>query len=193
MALLIFYTHSEGQGKRSGPSSTPPFAVSKLPRCLILRDLALICALSRLCELWVSLTVETDMDPVPGFPPHASPPSRRIETLKAFRDAGVKTQAAISPFLPIADVEGFARRLDVACDRVIVDHYLIGDGSKGGLRTKRTDFPKRLEEAGFREWTKLEKMREVQAILRGILGPSGVLESRDGFNAVGGLTGTQTD
>jgi hypothetical protein len=42
------------------------------------------------------------------------------------------------------------RRLDAACDRVIVDHYLIGDGSKNGLRTKRTNFPQLLGGLGFR-------------------------------------------
>jgi DNA repair photolyase len=170
---------------------TPDVLVIQTHSPLVLRDLDLIRALSPRCELWVSLTVETDMDPMPGLPPHAPPPARRIEVLKAFRDAGVRTQATISPILPIAGVEAFARRLDAACDRVIVDHYLIGDGSKRGWRTKRTNFPKLLEEAGFGEWTKLEKMKEVQAVLAGILGPSRVLESREGFNAVGSRVSPQ--
>ena len=57
-------------------------------------------------RLWLSLTVETDMDPVPGFPPHASPPARRLATLAAFRARGIPTQATISPLLPLADPRG---------------------------------------------------------------------------------------
>ena len=58
------------------------------------------------------------MDPVPGFPPHASPPARRLATLATFRARGIPTQATISPLLPLADPQAFARRLDAACDRV---------------------------------------------------------------------------
>jgi DNA repair photolyase len=149
------------------------------------RDLDLIHELSRRCELWLSLTVETDQERLPGLPPHACPPDKRIATLRRFRLRGVLTQAAVSPLLPLADPEAFARRLDEACDRVILDHYLIGDGSNG-LRTRRTDFPRLLEMAGFGEWNRLEKLWEVKAVLDGVLGPSRVLVSRDGFNAVGG-------
>ena len=56
-------------------------------------------------------------------------------------------------------------RLDVACDRVILDHYLIGDGSKNGLRTKRTGFGELLVAAGFGEWTRLEKLWEVREVM----------------------------
>jgi hypothetical protein len=86
--------------------------------------------------------------------------------------------------MPLADPEAFARQLDVACVRVIVDHYLLGDGSKG-LRTKRTNFEQLLIEAGFGEWTKLEKMYEIRDLLACVLGPERVLVSAEGFNAVG--------
>jgi hypothetical protein len=129
--------------------------------------------------------VETDMDPVPGFPPHASPPARRLATLATFRSRGIPTQAAISPLLPLADPEDFARRLDAACDRVVVDHYLIGDGSPNGWRTRRTNFAERLEQAGFGEWNALAKLWEVRDILADVMGPSRVLVGCEGFNAVG--------
>jgi DNA repair photolyase len=158
---------------------------------LVERDLELILHLSSLCELWLSVTVETDMDPVPGFPPHASRPAKRIEILRKFREAGVKTQAAISPLLPLADPLQFAQRLDEACDRVIVDHFLIGDGSPGGLRTKRTDFLSRLERAGFSEWAKMEKLWEIRDLLAQVLGEKRVLVSKKGFNAVGSGTGPE--
>jgi len=107
-----------------------------------------------------------------------------LETLKLFRGRGVSTQATVSPLLPLSDVPGFARRLDAACERVILDHYLIGDGSRNGLRTKRTNFVALLEAAGHAEWTRIEKLWEVRDVMAEILGPDRVLTSRDGFNAV---------
>jgi DNA repair photolyase len=162
----------------------PDVLVLQTHNTLIQRDLQLIHTIAAQCELWVSVTVETDMDPVPGFPPHASRPAARLDVLNAFRQAGIQTQATVSPLLPLADPEIFARQLDVACARVIVDHYLIGDGSKG-LRTQRTDFVQRLVQAGFAEWTRLDKLWEVQGLLARVLGAERILVSCEGFNAVG--------
>jgi hypothetical protein len=124
------------------------------------------------------------MERVPGFSPHASSPRERLDVLKAFREAGVQTQATLSPLMPLAQPEAFARQLEAACVRVIVDHYLLGDGAKG-LRTKRTNFEQLLIEAGFGEWTKLEKMYEIRDLLSRVLGAERVLVSAEGFNAVG--------
>jgi DNA repair photolyase len=118
------------------------------------------------------------------LPPHASRPAARLDVLKAFRQAGIQTQATLSPLLPLAAPETFARQLDDACVRVIVDHYLIGDGSKG-LRTQRTDFVQRLVQAGFAAWTHLDKLWEVRDLLARVLGAERVLVSCEGFNAVG--------
>jgi DNA repair photolyase len=162
----------------------PDVLVIQSHNTLIERDLPLIRAIAERSVLWVSLTVETDMDPVPGLPRHASAPARRLATLGLFRQHGIKTQATLSPLLPLADPEGFARQLDRACDRVIVDHYLIGDGSPGGLRTRRTRFPALLEEAGFGDWNRLDKLWEIRDLLARVLGPERVLVSAAGFNAV---------
>lgn len=162
----------------------PDVLVIQTHTTLINRDFDLIQSLSKRCELWVSVTCETDRDPVPGFPPHASRPAKRLETLKRFRDAGVRTQATISPLMPLADPQTFARALDAACDRVVIDHYLLGDGSYGA-RTRRTNFLALLEQAGFGEWSRIEKMWEVRDILAGVLGAERVLVSAEGFNAVG--------
>jgi DNA repair photolyase len=150
---------------------------------LVARDLDLLVALSARCAVWLSMTVETDQDPVPGLPRHATPIARRLEALEAFRAAGVPTQAAVSPVLPIGDLPGFAARLDAACDRVIVDHYLLGDGSHG-LRTRRTPFVDLLVAGGHERWTRLEVLEEVRAGLAARLGEARVLVSCDGFNAV---------
>lgn len=150
---------------------------------LVARDLDLLRALSERCSLWLSMTVETDLDPVPGLPPHATPPARRLETLRAFRDAGVRTQAAVSPLLPVADLDAFAAKLDAACERVVVDHYLVGDGSHG-LRTKRTPFVDLLVQHGHERWTRLEALDDVRAALAARLGAERVLVSQEGFNEV---------
>jgi DNA repair photolyase len=165
----------------------PDVLVVQTHHTLVARDLEVISELAGKCELWISITVETDMERVPGFPPHASPPSRRIETLNKFRARGVLTQATISPLLPLADPESFARELDAACDRVIVDHYLIGDGSPNGWRTRKTSFCERLEHAGFGAWNGLTKLWEVRDLLAGLMGASRVLVGCEGFNRVGRL------
>jgi DNA repair photolyase len=163
----------------------PDVLVLQTRNPLIARDLDLIAQLSRSCELWVSVTVETDYERLPGFPNHASLPRKRIAALNTFRQRAVLTQAAVSPLLPLADVECFARDLGSACDRVILDHYLLGDGSPGGWRTKRTGFPQLLEAAGFGIWNSLDKFWEVKGIFDGVLGPSRVSVSSGGFTAVG--------
>lgn len=163
----------------------PDLVVIQSHNTLVARDLDLIQELSQRCELWVSLTVETDRERIPGFPSHASSPHKRIAALRAFRERGVLTQAAVSPLLPLDDPEQFARDLNEACNRVIIDHYLVGDGSPRGLRTKRTKFPQLLEDAGFGEWNRLGKLWEVKNVFDRVLGLGRVLVSREGFNAVG--------
>jgi DNA repair photolyase len=163
----------------------PDVLVVQSHHTLVERDIDLIALLAAGCELWVSLTVETDRDSLPGFPPHASPPGRRLATLERFRARGIRTQATVSPLLPLADPRAFARRLDAACDRVIVDHYLIGDGSPNGWRTRRTNFAELLDQAGFGEWNALAKLWEIRDVIAGVMGASRVLVGCDGFNAVG--------
>jgi DNA repair photolyase len=164
----------------------PDVLVIQTHHTLIERDIDVITHLSTLCELWVSITIETDRESIPGFPPHASSPARRLETLARFRARGIPTQATISPLLPIENPREFAHHLSAACDRVILDHYLIGDGSPGGWRTRRTGFAQRLDQAGFAAWNSLDKLHEVRQLMAQTLGPNRVLLGRDGFNAVGG-------
>jgi DNA repair photolyase len=170
----------------------PDVLVVQSHHTLVERDIDLIADLASRFELWISLTVETDMDRLPGFPPQVSSPAHRLETLKRFRACGILTQATVSPLLPLAEPEAFAHRLDTACDRVIIDHYLIGDGSPNGWRTKRTTFAERLEEAGFGAWNSLTKLWEIRDLLAGVLGEERVLVGCDGFNSVGLKRGTAT-
>jgi hypothetical protein len=89
----------------------------------------------------------------------------------------------VSPLLPLADPSGFARALEAACDAVILDHYLIGDGSENGLRTQRTGFRAALDAGGFAERTRREKLDEIEGIFRHVFEDEArVLISRMGFN-----------
>lgn len=151
---------------------------------LVLRDSDLICQLSERTKVWVSVTVETDMDSIPGLPPHATPIRERVAALSQFRHRGVRTRATISPLLPFRDIPQFAETLGRAADSVTLDHYLLGDGSPGGLRTRRTRFPQMLCDAGFAESNTPEKFWAVVKDFRGVLGPERVLTSRDGFNTL---------
>jgi len=130
----------------------------------------------------VHISVETDRDSIPGLPPHAYSPARRLDALRRIKAAGLRAVGVVAPLLPLRDTEAFARALDQSCTSVIVDHYLVGDGSRDGARTKRRGLPARLVEAGFEAWTRLESLHETVAVFRRVLGDERVGVSKDGFN-----------
>ncbi len=163
----------------------PDVLVIQTRNPLVGRDLEIIAQLAERCELWLSMTVETDWERIPGLSNHATPIRKRLATLKAFQARCVATQATVSPMLPMLDPVEFAHALERVCTRVILDHYLLGDGSPGGLRTKRTLFPSQLEAVGLGAWNRLEKFWEIKTIFDAVLGPERVLVSAAGFNAVG--------
>ena len=152
---------------------------------LVVEDLSLLRELQQQCDVRVHITVETDKPNLPApFPKQAYSPHARIQALYALRDAGLDAVATVSPLLPLDDPRRFANELEQACTRVILDHYLLGDGSKEGQRTKQTAFPRLLREAGYEEWTTLEKFHEIVDVFRLVFGsPERVGVSREGFNA----------
>lgn len=127
----------------------------------------------------VQISVETDRDAIPGLPRHAFSPAERLAALRALKEAGLDAVGVVAPLLPLDDVEAFARALDESCSRVIVDHYLVGDGSKDGARTKRRGLPDRLEPY----WTTIDSLHDTASVFRRVLGDERVGVSRDGFNA----------
>jgi DNA repair photolyase len=155
----------------------------------VLWDEDLIVDLSRRFPLSVQISVETDRESLGDpFPPHAYAVAARIDALLRLRRRGVESVAVVSPLWPIADVEGFARRLDEAATFVVLDHYLLGDGSKGGSRTRRrlalagVAFPDLLIGAGYAEWTRLEALERVRDVFLRVLGSDRVGISREGFH-----------
>jgi DNA repair photolyase len=93
------------------------------------------------CDLRLQLSIETDRDALPGLPRSASPVARRLEAAAALHAAGLRVIIAVAPLLPMDDPEAFFARLATVADEVIVDHYIDGDGSPNGCRTRRTALP----------------------------------------------------
>jgi len=144
-----------------------------------LRDLDLL----RRIPCVVQITVETDQGALPGFPPHAFSPKVRLDALREIKDAGLEAVGVVAPLMPLDDPVAFAHALDRSCSRVIVDHYLVGDGSREGARTKRRGAPKLLVAAGYERWTRIEVLEEIADVFRRVLGPERVGVSKEGFNA----------
>jgi len=154
----------------------------------VLWDEDLLVDLSRRFALSVQISVETDRESmgVP-FPPHAYPVADRIAALRKLKERGVESVAVVSPLWPIDDVEAFARRLEEAAAFVILDHFLIGDGSRDGSRTRKrlamasASFPDLLIRAGFEEWTRIEALDRVRETFVRVLGAGRVGVSKEGF------------
>ena len=89
---------------------------------LILRDLDLLRAISRRTALRVSFSLTTNREEVRRlYEPHCAPLEERLHVIRALREAGIPTFAALAPLLP-CDPEKLAR---LAMDATGKD--LIGD------------------------------------------------------------------
>lgn len=91
------------------------------------------------------LSIESDRDRLPGLPPPASSVARRLAAAAALRAAGLRVVITVSPLLPIADPEAFFARIAGVSDAVVIDHFVGGDGTPDGSRTRRTKLPAAME------------------------------------------------
>jgi DNA repair photolyase len=98
-------------------------------------------ALTACCSLRVHISIESDRDRLPGLPPPASSVERRFRTAADLRAAGIHVVITVAPLLPIADPDAFFARIGACADGVVVDHFIGGDGSPDGSRTRRTALP----------------------------------------------------
>lgn len=99
------------------------------------------------CELRVHVSIETDRERLPGLPPPASPVARRFAAARELKAAGIFTVITVAPLLPIADPERFFAAVADAADAVVIDHFIKGDGTPDGRRTRLTPLPRAMEEA----------------------------------------------
>jgi DNA repair photolyase len=161
----------------------PPAALIVQTRSpLVVRDAAL---LARIPRLAVSFTVTTSDERVRRLLEPDSPKfARRIATLRALREAGVRVQAAIAPLLP-GDVRALARALSPWVERVVLDDFFRGDGA-GGRRSRAALAS--LAGAGYGAWTRPGYAREAAEVLHRELGAERVVESQAGFADLAWLT-----
>jgi len=150
---------------------------------LVLRDADL---LARIPRLGVSFTVTSCDERVRRLLEPDSPKfGRRIATLRALAQAGVRVQAALSPLLP-GDVGELARALAPLVERVVVDDFFRGDGARGARSRSALRL---LDTAGYGAWTRPGYEQEAVASLRRELGAERVVESRAGFADLAWLGG----
>ena len=148
---------------------------------MIERDIDLLKELG--ASVIASITLETDDEAVRrALTPTSASVERRLATCARLRAAGIFVQIAIAPMLP-NDPERFARMVDTAADRVIVDTYFDGDGS-GGRRSRALGMGEIYARLGYEKWFHPGAERELVAQMTARMGESRVLFSRDGFSAV---------
>ena len=92
----------------------------------VLDDLDLI---ARIPYAWLGMTIETDRCDLP-YGPSRPEVERRLAAVQQAVERGVQTQIAVSPCLPYSP--DFATRLlDTGAQRIVIDTFAIGDGSRG--------------------------------------------------------------
>ena len=150
-------------------------------------DEDLLSDLSLRFPLSVQISVETDRETLgPFFPRHAYPIKARIAALRRLKDRGVASVAVVSPIWPVEEMESFAHRLEEASTYVVLDHYLIGDGTSGARTRCRMvapgiNFPDLLVKAGWEEWTRIESLDRAREIFTRVFGEERVGISKEGF------------
>lgn len=108
---------------------------------LVTRESETLWQLSRLCRLRIHLSIEGDRERLPGLPPPACSLERRLQAAAHLKSRGLRTVATLSPLHPLADPEAFFLRLQACVDAVVIDHFVGGDGTPNGSRTRRTALP----------------------------------------------------
>lgn len=104
----------------------------------VAEHLELCRALADRCDLRVHVSIESDRDRLPGLPPSAASVAARIEACAQLRRAGIRTVVTVAPLLPIEQPEEFFARLADCADAVVLDHFIGGDGTPDGRRTRAT-------------------------------------------------------
>lgn len=132
----------------------PDFLQIQTRSPLIERDIELIARLKEKSKVLVSMTVETDREDIKRiFAPYAPGIKLRLKALKAVHDAGIPTQASISPALPFTP--DFPNMLEGVVDHIWIDTLSIGDGSMG-KRSARLGMPQLFEAHELSQWYQQE-------------------------------------
>ncbi|MFC4101428.1 SPL family radical SAM protein [Paenibacillus xanthanilyticus] len=131
---------------------------------LVTRDIDLLVKLKEACSVLVSMTVETDREDMKRlFAPYAPGIQLRLNALRELHEAGIPTQAAISPVLPFTPE--FPKRLEGIVDRIWIDTLSIGDGTMG-RRSKRLGMPELFEANGLSDWYERDTHERVEKFFK---------------------------
>lgn len=108
----------------------------------ILDDLEILLELSRRCSLRVHISIEGDRNRLPGLPPPPCSVDQRISALEKLSTKGLNTVVCLSPLYPLENPKHFFERLkNAGASAIIIDHFIIGDGTAEGSRTLKTRLP----------------------------------------------------
>lgn len=107
----------------------------------VLEARAELARIARRASLRVHLSIESDCDRLPGLPAAAASVASRLEAAAELRRAGLEVVVTVAPLLPIADPDGFFARIAAVADAVVLDHFIEGDGTRDGRRTRLTALP----------------------------------------------------
>ncbi|NIP62804.1 MAG: DUF5131 family protein [Nitrosopumilaceae archaeon] len=158
----------------------------------VLRDLEILESLSKKTNLIIQITVETDKEnlDLKDYQTkyklrHLYPISSRLDALKKIKEVNLFSVATVSPLMPLNYPHKFASKLKDVANFVILDHFLLGDGS-GGIRTGSRRFFSEplshvLANSNQTEWNTLKKFNEIVAIFRKVLGTENLGISKEGF------------
>lgn len=142
----------------------PDFIQLQTRSPLVARDAGLLAKLAGKTRLLVSMTIETDREDMKRlFAPYAPGIKLRLKALRKLHEAGIPTQASISPVLPFTP--DFPNVLLGIADRIWIDTLSIGDGAMG-RRSKRLGMPELFAEHGLSAWYRSDIHRSVERYFR---------------------------
>jgi DNA repair photolyase len=129
----------------------------------------------------ISFTLETDSDSVfSAIAPTGSPlPSQRRKVVEQLRTWDTTVSLAVSPALPIENVETFADWISNSVGYALVDTFLAGDGSDGVRTGSRSKTPEIFEANGW-DWRDETQAKTLFRLLQGKMG-NRVRWSQEGF------------
>jgi len=136
-------------------------------------------ALTARTALRFHISIESDIERLPGLPPPASSVERRIAAAAALKAAGLRVVITVSPLFPMLDPDAFFKRLAAVADAIVIDHFIAGDGTVEGTRTLRTGLPVAMCQVDPRSTTLAYRDSIVEIARRSFPGQVGV--NIDGF------------
>ncbi len=129
----------------------------------------------------ISFTLETDSDAVfTAIAPTGSPlPSQRRRVVEELKTWDTTVSLAVSPVLPLENVEGFADWIANSVDHALVDTFLAGDGSSGVRTGRRSKTPEIFTANGW-DWRNETQAKNLFRLLQDRMG-NRVKWSQEGF------------